>query len=100
MVTSIILAILASWRLASLLAEEEGPGEIFVRIRLGVTGKILGAKGASCVWCLSVYTGAFFAGLIYPFDFSPWYGYLIWWLGISGGTIIIHSILQSLIGGR
>ncbi len=96
----IFLAILATWRLSSLFAEEEGPGEVFVKIRFKVTGRLLGMKGASCIWCMSIYFAAFFTALIFPFETSPWYEFLIWWFGLSGGAILTHTILQGLLSGR
>lgn len=51
---------LAVWRLASLLVREDGPADLFLRVRnvAGVnrTGEITGlAAGLSCVWCTSVW---------------------------------------------
>ena len=63
LITFFILA-LATWRLASLLADEQGPYSIFSRFRYwagerrGVDGRIAGnqfAKGLMCVWCVSVW---------------------------------------------
>jgi hypothetical protein len=64
----LLLLGLATWRLTSLLVQEEGPWAIFARLRykLGVRYDehsepygltILGALFA-CMWCASVWTGA------------------------------------------
>ena len=69
----VVVLALATWRLASLLAHEDGPLEMFgyLRSRLGVRydkhsipygGNWL-AKGVICVWCCSVWFGVFLAGL-------------------------------------
>lgn len=64
---------LASWRLASLLVNEEGPGLIFMRLRsrVGVReGPGEQSSGFlplvfSCMWCMSVWTTLLAAGIWY-----------------------------------
>lgn len=66
----VILA-LAVWRMASLLAKESGPFDVFLKIRK-VSGIVYDdndnivlipetffAQAISCVWCNSIYIGAF-----------------------------------------
>jgi len=103
----VILA-LAAWRLSSLLANEEGPGGIFERLRyrLGVrydetsfpyaeTGL---AKGALCVWCSSVWFGAGLALLRVLFGqaatvlFSP--------LALSAGAVLFDGTIGFLRNGE
>lgn len=67
----LIILGLAVWRVTSLLVDEEGPWEIFCRLRqwAGVRydvrseayGTNVVAKAMCCVWCLSVWTGAAFS---------------------------------------
>lgn len=59
---------LGGWRLASLLVAEEGPFEIFARLRGWfdpAPGEPYGyiAKMLLCVWCTSIYTTCFVAAL-------------------------------------
>jgi hypothetical protein len=63
-----VLLALATWRLTSLLVQEEGPWGIFVKLRyaLGVRydehsvayGLTTLAALFTCMWCASVWTGA------------------------------------------
>ena len=58
---------LAVWRVSSLLVNEEGPWELFARLRhrLGVRydvrskpiGTTMVSKALTCVWCTSVWVG-------------------------------------------
>ena len=85
---------LATWRLASLLVNEAGPGGVFLRLRewLGIehdaTGRpnIWAGDGLpalfSCVWCMSVWM----AGL----------AYLIWWLSPILAYILAVSAVAIL----
>lgn len=76
--TYFILIGLASWRLCSLLMREQGPLDLFVRIRelIGIKhyddGSVLSYKNNflcklfECCWCLSVWVGIGFT-LLYIF---------------------------------
>ena len=62
MIEEAVLIGLAGWRLASLLAVEQGPFEVFEKFR-AVIGVPLGGeiKGVlpnlfTCVWCLTIWT--------------------------------------------
>ena len=62
LITFVILA-LATWRLASLLADEQGPFDMFARFRYwagerwvdGRRGSNQFAKGLICIWCVSMW---------------------------------------------
>lgn len=63
-----VLLGLGTWRLTSLLVEEDGPWDIFARLRhrVGVRysensqpfGKNVIAEAFTCMWCASVWTAA------------------------------------------
>jgi hypothetical protein len=53
---TLLILILATWRISSLLTNEEGPFEILSRLR-----KLTGAF--DCLWCMSIWTGVFITGL-------------------------------------
>lgn len=90
---------MAVWRLSSLLANEDGPFDIFARPRnlLGVKydknnetyGTNWISKGIICIWCNSVWVAAFVA-LSLSDDFVIW---LINTLALSTIAIIIDSKL-------
>lgn len=73
--TELLIRILATWRIANLLVSEEGPAEIFVKLRhyFGVRKddkdrtfvegdseqriKFEVGKALTCIWCLSPWVG-------------------------------------------
>lgn len=97
----LILAILATWRISSMLAEEEGPGfpGLYVRYRTFVSrGRPHWVrKGVSCVWCTSFWIGLFITCFLVGVGEAPWFLFPIWWMGLSGGAITLHSTLQAAL---
>lgn len=94
----LIIMVLATWRLASMLVYEEGPFDIFLKIRslFGITHHEDGsvekipdntlAKLFTCIWCMTIWMGAlvYLLWLVAPV--------LVWILGLSTGAIIIERV--------
>ncbi len=80
-----LLAALAAWRVTHLLACEDGPWNIIVRIRRrlgsGFAGRLM-----DCFQCLSVWVSAPFALYLRP---TPADFFLIW-LAISGAACLLE----------
>lgn len=72
-ILEVLLLSLATWRMASLLVNEEGPFRVFERIRewVGIRGPEVPdrflAGVLSCVWCCSLWVGAGWTILFYLF---------------------------------
>jgi hypothetical protein len=99
---TILLAILACYRVSELIAIDDGPYKVFSRLRQG-----LGRRAAleqrwnkegvwsnlaelvQCPYCIGVWVAALFA-LLLAGDVKE---FLLMWLGIAGG----QSVLQGLI---
>lgn len=52
-----LILIMATWRISSLLVNEEGPLEIFAGLRLRIAGY---TDLLTCIWCCSVWLGLAF----------------------------------------
>ena len=96
----IIRLALAAFRLACLIALDEGPAGICVQLRakagaynIGPTGQPLTnlERGISCPYCMGIYAAAFFIVL----DFIPGVRYLTDLFAVAG----LQSLLQSLSEG-
>ncbi len=83
----LILAAGATWRLAHLLAYEDGPADIIARIRAHVGSGFLGAL-MDCFQCLSLWVAAPIAWLTFqrPRD------RLLGWLGLSGAACLLERL--------
>jgi hypothetical protein len=79
------LGVLAVWRITHLLGSEDGPREIFVRLRrlagVGFWGDLL-----DCFYCLSLWIALPFAWMIG----ESWKERLLLWPALSAMTILIE----------
>jgi hypothetical protein len=81
-----LIAALATWRLAFLLARERGPWDIFVRVRRAV-GSGFGGELFKCVKCVGLW-------LAIPFAFfvrGDWVELVVIWLALAGVTALIDE---------
>lgn len=77
------LRILATYRLARMIAYEDGPWDVLVSLRTWAERDPLLEKGVNCPLCLS-----FWLALVMVF--AP--RWAVRWLGIAGAAALIHQI--------
>jgi hypothetical protein len=80
-----ILATLATWRVTHLLACEDGPADVVVRVRARLGESFLG-RLMDCFYCLSLWVAAPAALAV---THSPWDWPLIW-LSLSGAACLLE----------
>src|SRR5215212_9003792 len=84
-ITSLLVGVLAVWRITHLLWAEDGPGDIFVRFRRlaghGFFGRLL-----DCFYCLSLWVAIPAAWLLG----GTWAERGLLWLSLSGGAILLE----------
>jgi hypothetical protein len=83
---SLLICILATWRLSHLLAEEDGPWDIIIRIRKQLGQGFFGTL-LDCFYCLSIWIAIPFA----VWMSNEWITGIIYWLAISGGACILFK---------
>lgn len=103
--TTLILLILACWRIANLLTDykELGPYEVLWKIRklAGVKtdqygipyGETVLAEIFSCIWCMSVWVGLAIGLLYYLFP-SGVENFVAIPFGLSGGLLLVHKYIR------
>jgi hypothetical protein len=84
---SLILAILAVWRITHLFQAEDGPGDVFVKLRQAIGDAFWGSL-LDCFYCLSVWIAA---------PFAAWLGAtlaekLLLWPALSGAAILLERL--------
>jgi hypothetical protein len=81
------VAVLATWRMTHLLAGEDGPADLIVRLRRAL-GNGFAGRLMDCFYCLSFWTAALAALFVTrrPVDW-------LWvWLAISGGACLLERL--------
>lgn len=94
-----IIEALAVWRLAHLIVYEDGPGDIFWRIRKAAGAEDEGslsnlAKGLTCIWCVSMWAAMFLIAL--RLLIPKLAVLLVLPLALSAGAILVHSVVAKL----
>lgn len=79
------IASLACWRLTHLLASEDGPGEVVLRVRRLLGDSVVG-RAMDCFYCLSFWVAGPVA-LLLAQDLAGW---VLSWLALSGAACLIE----------
>jgi protein-S-isoprenylcysteine O-methyltransferase Ste14 len=84
-----VVATLATWRLAALLTREDGPFEVFARLRARAGGGMVG-RALGCLHCTSLWVAAPLTGFVVPWGARS----VIIWLALSGGACLLDRATQ------
>ena len=85
----LLVAVLATWRIAHLAAKEDGPFDLIVRARTLAGSGMLG-RLMDCPYCLSLWVAAPAA---FALATSP-VSWVFSWLAISGGACFMERITE------
>lgn len=92
----VLIAILANYRLARMLATEDGPFDAFSRFQEWAGGsKTWVGRGLACPFCVGYWTALPLALIVISLlPMSPdWRMVVLLWLAISGGQTIIQKVV-------
>jgi hypothetical protein len=81
----LIVAVLATWRITHLLASEDGPADLIVRLRVRLGQGFIG-RLMDCFQCLSLWVAA---PVTLFLTRRPVEGFFIW-LALSGGACLLE----------
>lgn len=84
-----VLSIFASWRLTHLLAHEDGPWDLVVRLRALLGNNVLG-RLMDCFYCVSVWVAAPFGVLVGRTAQEC----VLVWLALSGAACLLERMGQ------
>lgn len=85
-----VIGCLATYRVALLIAKEEGPAEFARKAREAVPQGWI-KRGFSCQWCQSFWWGMAVALFFAVTDRIAWVDFPICWLAFSAGGIVINQ---------
>ena len=99
-----LLIVLATWRITKLFVDEDGPFDVFAKLRYkaGVREDQFGnryavnklAEGLTCIWCTSIWF-SFFASFFSEYSVNI-HTFLIVWLAISAAVIFFDEFVEML----
>ena len=82
----LILLGLATWRITAILVYDDGPRDIFVRLRDAIGGPL------TCFWCTSVWVSLVASVLFAPVGALSWREGFIWWWASAGIAVLIDEV--------
>jgi hypothetical protein len=82
-----VLATLAVWRVTHLVAREDGPWDLVLRLRRGLGAGML-ARLVACFYCLSLWVALPFAWFLKGETVETFVG----WLALSGGASLLERL--------
>jgi hypothetical protein len=82
-----LLAVLATWRVTHLLANEDGPADIIFRLRRRVGDGFIGSL-MDCFNCMSIWVAAPLALFV---STNP-LNWAVSWLALSGGACLLERL--------
>jgi len=85
--TTFLIAMLAVWRVTHLFWGEDGPGDIFLRLRRLAGSSFLGQL-LDCFYCLSLWVAAPLGWMLG----RTWLERGLLWLSLSGGAILLERV--------
>ncbi len=86
------LGSLATFRIALLISEEEGPAGMFRRLRKLPPSHSNARRGLSCPWCVGVYSSALVCTGLWLLDVFPGEQWALWWLAVAGGAVGLNQM--------
>jgi hypothetical protein len=91
---ALAVSILACWRVSHLVAHEDGPFDVVLRVRaragLSPWGRLM-----DCPYCLSMYAAAPLAGWVVRRSRFAVRDAIPLWLAISGGASVVERVLAA-----
>jgi len=88
LVIRLVLVVFATWRVTHLLAREDGPADLLVRLRKVLGSGLLGSL-MDCFNCMSLWVAA---SLCLYIDRKP-LEWLLIWLAVSGAACLLERIV-------
>lgn len=81
---------LAVWRMSHLIAHEDGPWDVIVRLRAAAGSGTLG-RLMDCPYCVSLWLAPAVAWMAR----ASWRDRIVWWLALSGAACLIERWWES-----
>ena len=88
---TLLLGLLGVWRVAYMLHAEDGPADVFLRVRRRLEAGAFAAI-VGCFYCLTVWVAVPFAWLAASLVGASWLETFLLWPALSAGAIVIERL--------
>lgn len=92
--TLLLVLSLLGYRTARMITQEDGPWDVFTRLRQWVGQKTWIGRGVHCVACMSVYTVGLAVLYLTGFRVITWADAPLLWLAAAGGALAIYQVVR------
>lgn len=87
----LLLASLAVYRVSRMIADEEGPWSVFVRLRAAAPPETWLSRGLECIMCVAVWVALPITILIVLLGYTDVWLWPVTWLALSSVTVLIRK---------
>lgn len=88
----LIIAALATYRISTLFAKENGPGHVFEKLRKVPPKRSAWAEWLSCIFCFSMTASAVVCALLWAMgERHHWAYWFLVWCALSAVTIVLNQ---------
>jgi hypothetical protein len=97
-IEAFLISLLATWRVSHLVWAEDGPWDVFAKLRSRAAG--YGWRVFDCFYCLSLWVALSVAACaVYGLGEQPrvW-NLALQWLALSGGAILLERVTTPTVG--
>jgi hypothetical protein len=92
-IVDFVLAVFATWRVSFLLTQEDGPWDVFARLRR-VAGDSMAGRALQCLYCTSLWVAIPAALFAAPASDRISVRTGVTWLAISGAACLLHRATE------
>lgn len=89
---TLLISILACYRLSYMLANELGPWDVFKRLRMRFSIRSNLGKGVRCALCWSLHNAGWITLYLFCVDSVSLTMAPLFLLGVTGGAVLLHKL--------
>jgi hypothetical protein len=91
---TLLLAMLATYRVARMLTQEDGPFDAFAQLRGHAGQRTWVGRGIHCVLCVSFWVAAVVTVLLAATGMIAWREVWLVWPGVAGGAVVVYQVVR------
>ncbi len=90
----LLLVVCGVYRVSRLATQEEGPWDVFTRVRAVVGQSSWVGRGFHCYMCVSFWLAGLAAVLLVLSGRAAWVDLWLVWPGIAGAAVVLYQVVR------